>query len=350
MVLERLEQAGMRLKRQKCSFMLPSVQYLGHCLSAEGVSPTEDKVQAIREAPRPEIREAPRPENVSQLKSFLGLVTYYTKFLKNLSSLVAPLNSLLGKNVQWKWSTEQEDAFNQVKAALTSSDVLIHYDPEKEIITFASRSLSPAEKNYSQLDREGLAIVFGVKRFHQYLCGRQFTIYTDHKPLEAIFSSNKQISAMASAHTKRWALTLSMYDYNVKYKKGKEIPHADSLSRLPLPDTQENTPTPGELVLLLEMLENSPVTSQMIQDWTSCDPVLSRVVDMVLGGWPEVFTGEDQEVSVQGQCLLWGSRVVIPQRGRDKTMALQHEGHPGTSRMKKIGTKFCMVAWNGQGF
>ena len=192
-VLTRLEEAGMRLKRKKCAFMLKRVEYLGHQISAEGLQPTQEKVRAIL--------DAPTPQNVSQLRAFLGLINYYGKFLAHLSSTLAPLYKLLEKKSKWIWGKDQEKAFQMAKKQLISPCLLTHYDPQKEVIlscdaspygvgavlshkteegekpiAFASRSLTAAEKKYAQLDKEGLAIVFGVRKFHDYLFGRKFKI------------------------------------------------------------------------------------------------------------------------------------------------------------------------------
>ena len=200
-VLTRLETAGMRLKCNKCAFLLTAVEYLGHRISVQGLQPTDEKIRTIN--------NAPAPNNISQLKSFLGLINYYCKFLPNLSNTLAPLYRLLEKNIKWQWGPEQQRAFNTSKKSLTSDCILTHFDPSRALvlacdashygigavlahrmedglnkpITFSSQTIAPAEKKYSQLEKEGLVVVFGVKRFHQYLYGREFTILSDHKPL-----------------------------------------------------------------------------------------------------------------------------------------------------------------------
>ena len=188
LVLSRLEAAGLRLKK-KCAFLMPSVGYLGHTIAADGLYPTKEKTRAIV--------EAPTPQDVSQLRSFLGMVNYYCKFLPNLSSTLAPLYRLLEKKTGWSWGEKQETAFQTAKKQLTSTRLLVHYDPRsplvlscdaspygvgavlshriddgsEQAIAFASRSLAPAERNYAQLEKEGLAIIFGVKNFNQFLLG-----------------------------------------------------------------------------------------------------------------------------------------------------------------------------------
>ena len=113
-------------------------------------------------------------------------------------------------------------------------------DETEKPVAFASRSLSKAEKNYSHLEKEGLAVIFGVKHFHQYLYGRRFTILTDHQPLRRLFSETKAVPPMASGRIQRWALTLSSYEYELRYRKGTDQGNCDALSRLPLPDSPES--------------------------------------------------------------------------------------------------------------
>ena len=167
-----------------------------------------------------------------------------------------------------------------------STALLVHYDPTKPLllscdasqygvgavlsqlcngdekpVAYTSRTLTSAERNYSQLEKEGLALIFGVKKFHVYIFGRKFTLFTDHKPLQSLFNESKPIPAMASAHIQRWALTLASYEYTIKYKSGPANSNADALSRLPLPVTFSKVPVPSELVLLMEHISSGPLTA-----------------------------------------------------------------------------------------
>ena len=263
-VLQRLEKAGMRLKKSKCTFLSQSVEYLGHKISKEGLQPTEDKVRAIT--------RAPKPNNVSQLKAFLGLVNYYHKFMPNLSTILSPLYKLLQVKVPWTWGRQQQQAFEEAKSFLKSPQLLIPYDTEKPLVLacdaspvgvgavlahrledgndrpigYASRALTTTERKYAQIDKEALAIVYGIKRFHQYLYGRNFIIHTDHKPLMYLFNENRSIPATASARVQRWALAISGYTYQIQHRSGTKLGNADGLSRLPLPTTLKEVPVPTE--------------------------------------------------------------------------------------------------------
>ena len=325
--------------------MLKQADYLGHSISAKGLKPSEDKGKAIS--------KAPAPTNLTQLRSFLGMVNYYGKFLNGLSSTLAPLYSLLQNNAKWKWQQEQNAAFKKVKHELTSPQLLIHYEPRKSYcylvmlpsygieavlshimddgsekpIAYTSRTLSEAERKYTQVKKEGLAIVHRVKKFHQYLYGRHFTIISDHRPLQYLFNETKAVPAMASARIQRWALTLSAYNYNIQHRPGKQLANADLLSRLPLPGTIAVPPLPGETILLMEALNTSPVTAAKVKIWTDHDPTLSRVKQMILQGWQKVtetafqpYLQRDRELIVQDDCILWGSRVIIPEEGRERVM------------------------------
>ena len=167
---------------------------------------------------------------------------------------------------------------------LTSSALLVHYSEQKKLvvacdtssygvgavlshqepdgtekpIAYASRALAPAEWCYSQLDKEALAIVFGVRESHQYIYGCPFSIHSDHKPLQHLFGEHRAIPPMASSRLQRWALTLSAYDYSILYRSGKNHANADLLSRLSLPVAETTIPQPGDCVLLFDVFSSIP--------------------------------------------------------------------------------------------
>ena len=211
-------------------------------------------------------------------------------------------------------------------------------------IGFASRTLTQAERNYSNLEREALSIVFGVKKFHQYLYGRPFTLMTDRKPLESLFSNKKPIPTKAAARIKRWALTFAAYKYTIEYKPGAERSNDDAPSRLPLPIAPRTTPVPTENVWTMEFLNATPVGVRGIQNGTRSDIVLSRVIKWVQHGWPsqnadkalQPYFTKKEELSIQDSCLLWGTRVVIPPKLRTRVIEELHETHPGVCRMKAL--------------
>ena len=154
---------------------------------------------------------------------------------------------------------------------------------DEKPVAYASRTLTTGERNYSQLEKEGLALIYGVRKFHNYLFGRTFTLCTDHKPLQSLLNESKPIPCMASAHIQRWALTLASYEYTIKYKSGPANTNADALSRLPLPNTSTSeVPIPSELVLLMEHMSTGPLTAAQVKTMTQKDPVLSCVHSYIL--------------------------------------------------------------------
>ena len=369
-VLSRLEKAGLCLQKSKCHFMVSSVTFLGHKVDKDGLHPLPDKISAVL--------SAPTPRNLQELKSYLGLLSYYSKFLPKLSTVLAPLYRLLRKDTHWRWMAAEEKAFDLSKELLTSSRLLVHFDPslplilacdasdygvgavlahrmpngEERPIGYASRSLSKAERNYPQLEKEALACIFGVKRFHSYLFGHHFHLITDHKPLLALLNEHRSTSPQASARIRRWSLFLSSYEYSLSFRDTQSHSNADALSRLPLPIAPEEEDPPPEVILLMKHLAESPVTSRDICRGTQQDPVLSSVLRNVRQGWSNSpdsalspFYSRRYELSVQDGCLLWGSRVIVPPSGRKAVLNELHEAHPGISRMKALARMY--VWWPG---
>ncbi|KAG8174283.1 hypothetical protein JTE90_020770 [Oedothorax gibbosus] len=362
-VLTCLKDSGLKVKRDKCEFLCDSLTFLGHTIDSNGIRPVDDKVRAIR--------NAPTPTNVGELRSFLGLVTFYSKFLPNMSTKLAPLYNLLQKSVPWHWSQAETEAFQNIKdTIICDTGLLVHYDPSKELvlacdaspygvgavlshtingedrpIAFASRTLTPVEKNYAHIEKEALALVFGVTRFREYLLCRPFVLCTDHRPLVTLFSEKKPVPPMANSRIQRWALTLYAYTYTVRYRPGLQNDNADACSRLTLQTGFKDPPLPVELVLQLERVDLGPVSVDDIRQATLSDATLGQVSKLILEGWPEnpdqdknlsPYFKKRFELSVEGGVVLWGNRIVIPNVLRSKILQELQSTHQGVTGMKSI--------------
>ncbi|KAL7839170.1 hypothetical protein SRHO_G00258280 [Serrasalmus rhombeus] len=371
-VLSRLEEYGLHLKQEKCLFFQESVEYLGHIIDAAGLHKSPEKVRAII--------DTPAPGDVSQLRSFLGMLNYYGRFIPDLATVFKPLNELLNKVRKWQWTSACASAFQKAKALLVAQEVLTHFNPELPLglacdaspygvgavlshvmpdgeekpIAYASRTLSKAEQNYAQIEREALAIVFGVRKFDQYLYGNTFTLLTDHHPLTTILSPVKSTPSMAAARMQRWALLLSAHNYTIEYRKGVLHANADGLSRLPLPHAPSEKQGAVE-VFYTSQLDTLPVSNAEIKRHTMSDSTLSRVMEMVTTG--RFPTGKDagdelshylqrrHKLTVQHGCLMWGLRVIVPPKLRPRVLTELHSAHPGIVRMKSLARSY--VWWPG---
>ena len=226
-------------------------------------------------------------------------------------------------------------------------------DNSEKPIAYVSRTLAQAKKQYSQLEKEALAIVFVVKHFHQYLFGNHFTLYSDHKPLERLLNESAPIPQMASSRIQHWALTLSTYQYTIQHRPGQGMSNADALSHLPLPIAPEQVPTPGDVLFVIQHLSEHVVTAKHLKQWTDKDPILPRVNRLVQAGWPiedsdtelRPYHQRYSEISVVDGCLLLGSRVIIPKEGRELVLKQLPISHPGICQMKGLARSY--VWWPG---
>ena len=351
-VMERLREKGLTLNAKKCQFRTSKIEFMGHVLSERGIAPTEGKVTAVLEA-----RE---PVTASEVRSFLGLVNFCSRFIPDLATTAEPLRRLTRKGVTFSWGNDQKEAFERVKQKLGDAETLAYFDGnaktqvitdaspvglgavliqeqkgKRRVIAYASRSLSDVERRYSQTEKEALAIVWACERFHLYLYGISFEILTDHKPLEVIYSSKSR----PSARIERWVLRLQPYDFAVKYIPGKEN-IADTLSRL-VKKTEEVPRNVAEeyirniaihatpmAVPIKEMERESAGDKELGQlrlciennDWNSC---------------PSAFKAVRTELCVVGKLVLRGVRIVVPCKLRKRVVDLAHEGHQGVVKSKQ---------------
>ncbi|KAG0974626.1 hypothetical protein G6F29_012091 [Rhizopus arrhizus] len=239
--LARLDKYNLRINPKKCQWFSKEVKFLGFLVSGEGIRSNPEKVKVVK--------EWKAPVNKKGLLRFLGFAVFYHKFIDSLSSKAKPLYALLKKDVDYSWTQEAQQAFEQIKQDLISLPTLAYPNPQLPYdlhcdasdvglgacvvqlgrpIAFASRTLNSAETNYTTTEKECLAIVWALKQFHPYLYGSKFTIYTDHAALKSILSTRLPRGRLA-----RWIMALQEYQpYDIVHKKGSLNTDADALSRI----------------------------------------------------------------------------------------------------------------------
>ena len=245
LVLERLQSAGLKLKSKKCFFFRHEISDLGYLISEQGLKPDPSKCETVR--------NVPRPKCVKEVRQFLGLTSYYRRFLKGYSDVAKPLYNLTKKNSVFKWDEKCEDAFVSLKDKLTTAPVLAYpnekggefildcdasnsgigavlsqiQDGDEKVISYASRTLSEAEQMYCVTRKEMLAVVFFTEYFKHYLLGRHFTVRSDHSSLRWL---SKFREPTGQVH--RWLKQLSQYDYTIVHSPGLTHRNADFMSRI----------------------------------------------------------------------------------------------------------------------
>ncbi|KAL9960086.1 hypothetical protein ACROYT_G033491 [Oculina patagonica] len=339
-LLERAREVNLKLNPKKLKLRLSKVPFIGHLLTPGGVKPDPEKVRAVQEMPNPDGRT--NAEEVKAVQRFLGFVNYLAKFVPHLADECEPLRRLTDKDADWVWEKHHQDAFDRVKQLVADYPVLRYYNvnlpvtiqcdssdsgmgaallQEGQPVAFASRTFTPTERGYAQIEKECLAIVFACERFNQYIFGREsISVQSDHKPLEAIFT--KPLTA-APKRLQGMLLRLQKFNLKVGYKKGAELFLADTLSRAPLPKF---------LRISNDGLEN-------IRRLTEADNQLQRLKMTVLQGWPEAkqqsepliaeyWTYRD-EIGVYNGVLYKGDRVIIPTALRKEMIKRIHASHQG---------------------
>lgn len=370
-VLHRFQEAGLILRKEKCEFFKDELSYLGYIINKSGIRKSPEKVKAIV--------EAPIPTNLNQLQSFLGLVNYYRNFVPGASSMLSPLYELLKKGIKWSWTKKHDKAFNEIKNCLVSERVLAHFDPKATIIltvdagptglgailslidkdglerpvSFASRTLSAAEKNYSQIQKEATAIIFGVRRYHQFLYARSepFILRTDHKPLVSIFGPNRGIPEVTANRLQRYAIFLAAYNYRIEYVKSANN-SADYLSRATIPTSVVQNTNGGAVTAdareeraayINFVVEGSlPIALEQLCSETKNDATLSKVMKYVQTGWPRKVNDKKikpyfncrLQLSIEKGCLMRGHKVIIPEKLQGKVLSELHSSHFGIVKTK----------------
>lgn len=245
LVFEKLRAAGLKLKARKCTLFSKQVKYLGDVISEEGVETDVEKVEAVR--------KWPEPVNKTQVRSFIGLCSYYRKFIANFAEIARPLHRLTEASVAFKWTNECQVAFDALKAKLTSAPILTHLDFSKSfildtdasqnaigaalsqiqngqerVVAYASKVVSKTERRYCVTRKELFAVVTFIKHFRHFLYGRKFLVRTDHSSLRWLLRFKDPEGQLA-----RWLEVISPYDMEIEHRAGRLHGNADGLSRVP---------------------------------------------------------------------------------------------------------------------
>lgn len=359
-VFQRAEDYGITLNEPKCEFGQAQITFYGYRFGKDGLKPTPEKVQAIQ--------ECTPPESKGEVRSFLGMTGYLSKFIPRYSSLTKPLRELTHKEAKFRWGPEEANAFEELKASISSQDTMAFFNPKLPImmrveasyneglsaglfqqstkgwqpVHFISRTLTDVEKRYSQTEKDALCVKWAKDRFSIYLLGApKFTIVTAHKPLLPLF--NKP-TAKLPPRIEKWVMDMQNVDYEMKYEPGKnEADPLDFLSRHPLPIIGNND---TEKILKATIETEHAVVLDRIKEETQQDGVMQKLSQTIQrGDWEASRKDVDlapfypiKEEIYEAQGLIFRmERIILPSGLQQKIIKTAHKlGHLGTTKTKQM--------------
>lgn len=370
----RLKEVGLKLNPEKIKLCRSEIKYYGHILSCEGVRPDNDKIQALE--------SIKCPDNKKDLLTFLGMVTYLSRFLPNLSTISEPLRNLCKENVKWHWSKQQDSAFMKLKEMIKESPCLAYFDLDKKItiecdasekglgavllqegkpVIYASKTLSSAEKKYAQIEKEALAILFACKRFEQFIFGKEVEVFSDHKPLEVIW---KKPIVDSPKRLQRILFNLQPYNLNILHRPGKLMFLSDALSRI---SSEDNSIHVDKIVYAIldeieqvheiDGLDLSDSLLSEIKNATANDPVLQEIKNYVMTEWPKnvrkmkhfnsrkFFAIKNEIVCSDGLLVKGREQIIIPESLQQDVSNRLHRSHLGISYTLQFARR--TVFWPG---
>ena len=360
-MLKATRKHNVSLNSDKLQFKQAQVDFYGHVLTENGIQPAKEKLEAIH--------NMKSPSNMGELQTILGMVTYLNRFSTKLADLTSPLRELTKKHVHFSWEPHHQQALNRIKQELCTSKLISYYDPDpstptilqcdtsktgigawlrqsdsegnEHIVAMASRSLTDAESRYSNIERECLAVTYGLEKFEYYLLGRNMTVETDHSPLEQIFKKNIN---EAPGRLQRLLLRCLRFDVNVQYKPGRSIPVADALSRVCHTRATHGTETTTKDTASQRNIYfiSTPIDLTAVKSSTAQDPTMNLLKHTIYNGWPPYRKQCPQELwefwnfrcdlTLGDGLVLKGSRIVVPASMRNQVLQAIHLGHQGENK------------------
>jgi transposase InsO family protein len=369
-VMRKLASVNLKLNRSKCEFRKHEIEFLGHRISKNGISPDPAKVEAII--------AMSDPTNVPELRRMLGMINFLGRYLPNLSTVLQPVTQLLEKDRAWTWGPAQIKAMDDVKKMLTSTPTLAFYNPRKptivsadassygiggvllqehpegvKAVAYCSRTLTPTERRYAQIEKETLAAVWSCEKFSRYLVGLEnVRLQTDHKPIVPII--NYKDLQDTPVRCQRMLMRLMRFSVRAEYVPGKKLVVADALSRSP----QSTTGKEEEVIALAEDVEAylssvdiswsceaSDKRLQEIAKESKTDRLIQEAIRYTREGWPDYVTDVEDglrdfyavrnELSEHQGLLTRGNRIIVPALLHDDILRKIHEGHQGITKCRE---------------
>ena len=357
---QRCKERNIILNDKKTDSEKTEIIFMGHQITSNGIAPDPSKVSAIQ--------NIPRPTDVAAVRRLCGVVQYLSRFIPNLCQHTEPLRKLTRKDTEWNWTTECEQAFDNIKRLIAEDTKLAYFDPDKDLfiqvdsskdgvgcvihqegrpIEYASKTLTETQRRWAQIEKELLSVVIGLERFDQYTYGRKVVVQNDHKPLEHIL---KKPMSQAPRRLQNLLMRLHRYDIEFRYVEGSKLYIADTLSRAV--GSKETHEIPDLQIHSVTNIADSMM--EQIRQATNADETLMKLMDYTIYGWPEKqdchpsvmpFKQIKDSISIENDILYKGEQAIIPLSLRPTIKEKLHAAHLGyDSMMRRVRST---VYWPG---
>ena len=359
----RCQERNIRLNEDKAEMKREEITFMGHRLTQCGIEVDPANIKAIT--------EMVAPSDVQGVRRLCGMVQYLARFLPNLSHDLEPLRALTRNDMPWNWNETCEAAFNKIKDKVTETPVLAFYDPDKQLslqvdsskdglgavllqdghpVEYASRTLTPAERNWAQIEKEALAVLYGLERFDQYTYGRKVIVQNDHKPLASILA---RPLSQVPRRLQTLRMRLHRYDFEFMYTPGRKLFIADTLSRAFLNDSATGSEIRIMAVNMIQEIPNQRITE--IRQATIADQDMQKLAELILNGWPQAKSAVPQEIrhyfdfrdtlSHDDGIIVKGERILVPKILRKDMKRRLHVAHLGYDSMMRRARR--TIYWPG---